>query len=125
MARRGGPGFPNRTPGPPFHHAARVPRGWPSSARVGAGTGRTGEGHSAPRLLASATRVHGFAMVWVMPRGQRPLVPDDTTLAVATRLPTRTVERLESIAAARGVRRSDVVREAIAELIDRESTTAA
>ena len=46
-------------------------------------------------------------------------------MAVGTRLPTPTLDRLDQLAEARGVRRSDLVREAITALLDHEDTTTA
>ena len=45
--------------------------------------------------------------------GMRPLSTDDTSTTVTTRLPTRTAAAIAQQAAARGVRRSDVMREAV------------
>lgn len=56
---------------------------------------------------------------------QPPLAQGVTTAAVGTRLPTPTLDRLDRLAAARGVRRSDLVREAIAALLDQEGNAAA
>ena len=54
----------------------------------------------------------------------RPIVKGLTTRPVGVRIPAPTVALLDQLAAARGVHRSEMVRLAVAELLDREALSA-